>query len=458
MTNPEALGRFKPGYVIDSGEAEVKVTLATNLTGTPVRFSLSESLTQPVSQGTLMMLNADLSELGEMQVGVNGPTPTEEDVAQWGTFQERAEVEPNQMVWVTEGFNDQTCTTYWRVTDCNAYTDENDVPYVEITLESLPAISLLAKVDTLKIGSSDKDWVVCIMKPYYDALLYWGEEWSLTVDNMQGEAVDVTSEALANCRVVFENGVDYLTPFIELLKGDTSVAVSNWAFTYTMPSEITYLPIDAMYFPSDLAWDIVNDILGMNGYACRFTRAKELIFWSVDSLDPPLGNMSAGKLGTGLTYTFSKDGVVTDATVTCYSGKKKDGYYLPDGAERKSTQVQSQAATNITNGEVVKETYDIPEQYLIGEDYLTVLESWGKKELYKTVLSARGANVMSDGLPLVIEVGMTVSGTSSLMGGVTFFVSTLDRTTDVQQNKCSTSISGSIKSFSETETTVLGWI
>ena len=95
---------------------------------------------------------------------------------------------------------------------------------------------------------------------------------------------------------------------------------------------------------------------------------------------------------------------------------------------------------------------------MIGEDYLGVLACWGMKELYKTVLSARGANVMSDGLPLVIEVGMTVSGTSSLMGGVTFFVSTLDRTTDVQQNKCSTSISGSIKSFSETETTVPGWI
>lgn len=457
MSNLPALGRFRVTDVGSYTDAETNVALATNLSGEPIRFTLNESMSSIVSSASLVILNAEIDELGEMSMGVLGEwAPTEEDQALWGTIVEGASVEPNQMVWVTETFGAETCTTYWRVVDFQTYVDENSIPYCEVNLESLPMIALNAKIDPSKLGSSDKSFILILLKEYWESLLYWKDVYTVYVDGYNGEDTDVTSESLASCRKIVTGSEEYINPIIDLLKGDEATAVNYWSFAVEGLPTLENLPLEKMLFESDKAWDVFIELLGMNGYTARFTRDKRLIFWSLDSSEPPLGDTSVGTLGTGLTLSYSKEGVVTHGTVKGYVGVKKDGYWIPNGSEEKSTEVVSTSALNITNGEKVKETYEIPvDTLLVDETYRAVMRNWGMREIYKTVLAARGASVNSEGLPLAVEVGMTVTGTSSLIGQVSFFVSSLNRQTDVQQKKVNTSISGSVNMIGSSSE--IGW-
>lgn len=464
MTNLPALGRFKPGTVVGTSATVGKIGLTTSLAGEAIRFSLNESLSSIVSTGTLVMLNADISELGEIQQGVAGDPITEEDEAQWGTFPaDRTAVEPNQRVWVTETRGEETCTTYWRVVSFNAYSDENGVPYCDVELESEAAFVAEMKLDTKAAGSA-YNFVIYITNigaggfpGYWDSLKYWdsyyaslADDYNPTISEGSGE-LELTSSDLVGCRVIITEPNTYLDRAIDLMR-------TKWA-EFTEPAfELTYLPCYKIYHTGDCIWDIITEILAMNKQVARFKRDRTMIVWSVDSTDPPLGESSVGVLGTGLSASYTKEGVVTNGTVNGWVGKITDGYWEPAGTEKKSKSVQLQAALNITNGEIVEEAYEIPVDYLLDAGTAdTVLENWGKNELYKTVLAARGASVSSEGLPLATEVGMLVNGTSKTMGGIKFFVSTLSRNTDIQQQKISTSISGSIYalSLSEGETTAV---
>ena len=86
------------------------------------------------------------------------------------------------------------------------------------------------------------------------------------------------------------------------------------------------------------------------------------------------------------------------------------------------------------------------------------IKAWGIKELYKSFLQARGIAVDSDALPLSLEVGMKITGTSSLFGTVSILVTTLDRTTDAQQNTTTTSITGRGYGAGETGITGDTWV
>jgi hypothetical protein len=98
--NLPALGRFAPGSISGIGTTQLKVTLKTNLAGEPIRFTMHESLSSIVSSATLVMLNADISELGETTKGPLATNPTEEDMARWPDMVMGASVEPNQKVEV----------------------------------------------------------------------------------------------------------------------------------------------------------------------------------------------------------------------------------------------------------------------------------------------------------------------------------------------------------------------
>lgn len=449
MSVPTALGRFKPGTVsgVWNGTTGKKIGLETSLTGEAIRFSLNESLTSIVSSGTLVMLNADISELGEIQQGVLGDPITEEDEAMWGEFPEgRTSVEPNQRVWVTETRGEETCTTYWRVVSFNAYSDENGVPYCDVELESESAIIAEMKFNAKDAGSADNFIYYITDIPmggpgYWTSLKYWDAYYASFADEyiVEEDDEDITSDVLASCRTIVTGSNDYLAKFVELMR-------DRWVEFTPAELTLTYLPCVKVYHTGDNIWDIFSEILAMNKQTARFTRAREMIVWDVDSPDAPLGDLDVGELGTGLSASYSKEGVITDGVVYGWIGKIENGYWVPDEPEKASKNVTMKAGINITNGEKVEETYEIPVDYLL-ERSPEVLINWGKTEMYKTILAARGASVDSEGLPLVCEVGMSVQGTSKVMGAIGFFVSTLSRNTDIQQQKISTSISGSIKTL-----------
>lgn len=465
-SNLPALGRFSPGGVSwadNSGELDVK--LETNLAGEPIRFTMNESLDNIVSSATLTLLNATIGDEGEQILGVTGEAVTEEDEAKWGTLYDRAPVEPNQLVTVTEsGGGLGECTTYWRVVGVTSYLDEEDVPYYEVQLEGMGQIAVNEKFDPSKIvKETTMAWFYT--REYYDS---YRNKAQVDADNdgyVTAEETETTSPTVINTiangtRYIVESPDEYLKPFLAQL---TAAGLSCGCGA--IPG-ITTVPIESNISKGESCWQIIEDILGFNGYIARFTRDKRLITidlanpdssWSFmpeaksdsgspiyapeDIANPPLVETDIGNFGSGIQLSYSKEGVYSRAMVTGYVGKiDEDGLWQVDGEEPKKQSVEYPAGLNILNGEIVELAVQVDERYQLSS--MDQLISFGQKELYKSVISARSATYDSETVPLVVEVGMTICGDSKLSGSTKMFITALNRTTDAQQNTIQTGLSG----------------
>lgn len=463
-TNLEALGRFKPGHVYwaEGETGELDVTLSTNLAGEPIRFTMNESLDNIVSSATLTMLNATIGDGGIQQNGVMSEVHTEEDEAQWGTLYDGAPVEPNQLVTVTEaGGGLGSCTTYWRVVGVTAYLDENDVPYYEVQLEGMGQIAIDTKFDPSKIVTDTKQ-AFFVLGEYYEAMT---AAFQVDLDNdgyIAEEESDPENPAAVNSlmnsvRYVVDDRIAYLAPFF--------AQISANGLSCGAGVEVGIVPLEAVYRKGDSCWQIITDILSMNGKFARFNRAKRLVVMDVDGgsswaytpseigeggvgiydqedLDnPPLGDTDVGTFDQGLQLSYSKEGVFSQALVSGYIGTK-DEYdtWIVNAKQPTEKLVISQAGLNILNGEIVEMAVQVDERYMIENE--TALELHGQRELFKTTVGARSATYDSESVPLSVEVGMTISGSSKLGGGTSIYITALNRTTDAQQNKISTGISG----------------
>jgi hypothetical protein len=450
------------------------------------------------------MLNAILGDVNEIQQGVMGNTPTDEDEARWGTRYQQAPIEPNQLVWVVEARGDFTsnldedgnlpededieitidnaddsCITYWRVVNCVSYTDENDVPYYEVSLESQEQAIIDKKFDPMEVIGVE--YVTFYDKEYYDDMLEADARRTVEVDGMTGEGApsELSPIALAS-DVIIENKEDYLGYFFYI--------IANLGYDFGEPGSIAleWIPCVKTYQKGLSVWQIIEDICGFNGYMVRYKRDKSCIVWNAsgsttasssittetedvpeatipDNEDlAPLGEKDVGAFGKGIKFTYSKEGVCDTATVTGYIGTfGEDGVWLIDEQAYKSLTIVSEAAQNILNGQHVETTIEIDSSYRLPD--VEMLKNYGKKELFKTILGARGASCDSDSFPLSIEVGMSLLGSSKIGGTTNILVTSLNRTTDAQQNTVTTSITGTVLTQSgasgeeNTGQTTTGW-
>lgn len=460
-TNLEALGRFKPGAVSWAGEdsAGLNVTLTTNLAGEPIRFSMNESLDNIVSSATLTMLNAVI-ENDSQEDGVMSETHTEEDEAKWGTLYSGASVEPNQLVTVTEaGGGLGSCTTYWRVVGVTAYLDENEVPYYDVQLEGLGQIAIDTKFDP-SLVVKDSGAAFFVLQEYQTAFISSYQRNAnlddyATIEEVSNSNV-ITSSDASSIRYIVESPEQYIKPFLEQISAgglDCGAGVSG----------VTIVPLECLYKKGESCWQIVTDILGLAGYLARFNRQGKLItldietgIWSIapsgfgengapihtegDDVNP-LEDTDLGTFGSGLQLSYSKEGVFNQATVSgMLASKDASGNWVPKGDKPTEVIVTSVAGTNILNGKTVDMVVQVDERYILQTE--EELKNFGQKELYKTVIGAKSSTYDSETVPLSVEVGMTVTGSSKLGGTTTMFITALNRTTDAQKNTIRTGISG----------------
>lgn len=453
-TNLPALGRFKPGDItgVDTS-GETKVSLRTNLTGNPVRFVLNEDLNNPVSSATLLMLNASLGDSGRANPGVVGELPSEEDEARWGTLYQQATIEPNQYVevWEIKGQfttsvdeyenpvytpvgNGEVCHTYWRVTSATAYTDDNGIPYYEVALESLVKVATESSFDPSLIADSFKEFILYLDETYYQSLLTLD---ALDADNDGYALPDELESQFDGIRTIADIDT-YLTLFF------TQISQSGFDFTGDTEIDLTWIPALKVLKKGENLWKIIEDILAFNGKMARFKRDKELITWSVDGTESPLGDLNIGAFGKGFNFSYSKEGVYNECTVVGYLGVKNSAtdLWIPGELNETTAVVRLQAATNILNGATVNLVSNIDADHWLVST--AMLKNYGKRELFKSVLGARGVSYSNDSLPLELEVGMNLIGSSMVGGTIGVLVTTLNRTTDTQQNKISTNVSGTV--------------
>lgn len=487
-SNLPALGRFKPGYVSGgAGQDELKVTLETNLAGEPIRFTFNESLDNIVSSGTLTMLNAIIGDDGEQQDGVMGEVKTEEDEAKWGTLYDAAPVEPNQLCWVKEsGGGLGECTTYWRVVGVTSYLDENNIPYYEVQLEGMGQIAIDTKFDPEKAGGAEgNDVLVIINKDVWEDAK---EQFQVDADNdgyilpeEEPKGINeidlVLNSAFNGSRLIASTPSEWLKPFLAQIEDgglDCGGAVDIGEWT----------PAFRFYKAGESCWAIIEDMFAFAGKMIRFNREKRLVVldvitgpsgetgWSYapsglaennvpiydqDDVDnPPLQTTDIGDFGIGLQLTYSKDGVYNWAYVTGWIvNKNEDDKWELTSTEPTKIKVFSKAGDNILNGQKVILTVEVSADY--GMLNNTMLENYGLKELYKSVIGARSAVYDSETVPLDVEVGMIINGDSKLGGATSIFITALSRTTDAQQGRITTGISGTRVFIGESTDNNMGW-
>lgn len=465
-TNAPALGRFRPGFVRGAADDSdgYKIRLETNLEGEPIRFTMHESLDNIVSSAILTMLNA-IIENDSQKDGVMSEEYTEEDEAKWGTQYGGATVEPNQLVDVTEfGGVLGECTTHWRCVGVTAYLDENNVPYYDVQLEGLGQIAIDAKFDPSEVVDDDGT-AMFVLQEYYDNFMRLHQldannDGYITIDEIMEYAAEEQNPAIskktASVRFVVQSGKDYLAPFIsQIAKGglDCGAGVEG--------AEIC--PLICTYKKGESCWQVVTDLLGLSGYIPRFTREGKLVtlntatgVWSAspdgfgengsgiynDGGDgAALEDTDIGDFGSGIQLSYSKEGVCSQAIVSGYLvHQNEEGYWVPSEKEPTEVTVVSDAGTNILNGVVIDLIVQVDERYLLQTEAGFI--KYGKKELQKTLMGAKSATYDSETIPLSVEVGMTMSGSSKFGGTTSIFITALNRTTDTQQNTIRTGISG----------------
>jgi hypothetical protein len=483
--NPNSLARFKP-EPIDIGDVpggSTMVTIKTNLAGEPVRFTLNEQMDSIVMTANLVMINAVIGDNNQIQQGVMGPTPTEEDWARWGTLYQNSCIEPNQLVEVYElrgpyttydPGEDYTPIYYtaldinkdyslWRVVDVVSYTDDNDVPYYEVNLESLGQKLIEAKVDPKLMGSA-QDWVVWMERKYYDDLVYYANKY-MGQDGYNGEDSPAELNAVFDgCRQVYDESILVAegTPYeqtvylgliphlVYYIEQHVMEDFSYMAFPYR------WSPAVKQYNKGDSLWDSLSDLLSFNLMIGRFNHDCSTFYtYNPDDPDQTPGELrkviDVGNFGKGVKYTYSKAGVCDIAKVTGYIGvKDADGHWIPFASANVDDQllttltVTCDAATNILNGEHVETEIAVDADHWLTD--IEALRNYGKTQLYKTVLAARGASYDSEGLPLNLQVGQTIIGTSQVGGTTAILITSLSRTTDAQLGTITTSISGTLGS------------
>lgn len=499
MANPKALAKFVVGPVGGAaGGEEAKIILKTNLAGDPIRFSFSESLANIVSTGSITLLNAKITELGEIESGVIGVDKSlspaeiadaidavaEEDAAQWGTIIADANVEPNQLVEVYEmvgaftssvdpetgltiyaSDGGEVAVTYWRVVNFVAYVDEEGVPYCDVSLESLPQIAVETKVSPTWLGAKQDDCCLYVSnvppaegaKGYWDSIKYYEEKNAVEIDGYKiDDSVALANPELDNARVIINSANDYLAKFFDAIKSMGDNDQTQFQFSGSYPA-LSKIPLAKEFKKGTSCWQVIEDVLGINGLSARFTRAKELVCWDSSSSDAPLGSLDVGNFGTGLKVSYGKEGVFTTAIVTGHLGVKDEasGLWIPKANKVTEVKAISTAAQNILNTtEEISQTFEVsPDWLLESEDDL---KAWGNKELYKAVLGARGATADSEGLPLSVEVGMRITGSSQIAGTVMILVTSYSRTTDAQQRKVTHNLGGTILSIVNSDAE--GWL
>jgi len=284
------------------------------------------------------------------------------------------------------------------------------------------------------------------------------------------------SYLVAGSRYIVESPEDYLMPFLNQI----TAAGLDCGGGYI--ADIPFVPIENTFTKGEGCWQIIEDILAFGGKMARFNREKELIVsdigstsWSnmptskaddntliynQDDIDnPPLPETDIGDFETGIQLSYSKEGVYSKAIVSGFLGKK-DGEteeYEVNGKNPVEVPVTSAAGMNILNGQEVELKIQVDERYKLETE--EALENFGQKELFKTIMGAKSATYNSESIPLAVEVGMVINGSSKLGGATSIYITALNRTTDAQENKITTGISGTrVPSEADSTENNLGWV
>jgi hypothetical protein len=377
------------------------------------------------------------------------------------------------------------CYSQWRVIDVTSYTDENDVPYYEVNLESTTQKLVEAKIDPQLMGSN-KDWIVWIERNYYEDIVYYADKY-MGQDGYNGEYSPAELHSIYDgCRIIYDESminlpdtewehVLYLGLWPHLIAYAREHIMDFQGYT-AMSLEEGWSPASKQYNKGDNFWDALTDVLAFNGLMARFEHVHysgDLPYLMLfDPANPSLGQFTTrdiGDFGIGVKYAYSKAGVCDTAIVTGYVGvKDADGHWIPfvqannptgdisDQLQTKVT-VTLAAATNILNGEHVEMMVDVDADHWLTD--LQALRNYGTVELYKTVLSARSASYEAEGMSLALMAGDTITGTSAIGGTTSILVTSFSRTTDVQLGTIVTSISGTVSTQTDAvDETDIWWI
>jgi len=404
------------------------------------------------------------------------------------------------------------CTTYWRVVTFTVYEDEEGIPYCDIQLESIVSylINKTCKTiiddlvatnppvdesgeprfimtsptgETTVIPVSDPNCATTVLNLQgqgYTAQYTKAGEDPIVVDafiivdqaywdgvsndydrnkNIDGYAYKSEAEAILGQNKIIKVATpdEWIAIFMDTIM-DASITVESGSIAPSGEiSGLTFMPCKKVYQAGDEIWKCIEEMLAFNLTLARFKRNLELVQWTTE--DEGWGTETdIGAYGTGIKGTYTKENTYSDVDVTGYVGKRQDnGLWYPWDKGEKKVSCHLNLSDSVLNGER-KQMPDIT----IEGDYLLQsvdqVKAWGIKELYKSFLQARGIAVDSDALPLSLEVGMKITGTSSLFGTVSILVTTLDRTTDAQQNTTTTSITGRGYGAGETGITGDTWV
>ena len=156
--------------------------------------------------------------------------------------------------------------------------------------------------------------------------------------------------------------------------------------------------------------------------------------------------------------TWSEFTILVNAYIATISTVTGDVYWVPDAKTEEPVDAYSALADEILNRDghsfnAVSNDFEVSADYLLSS--IDQLVKYGEKEIFKTVITARSGSYASNSLPLRTEVGMQVTGSSVLTGTTTLLIVSLSRTTDVQQQLVSTSISGNLV---KTTGTAYSWV
>jgi len=272
MANPDALGRFKPGRVsfggdytdVDKDGRGLNVTLDANVQGTPIRFTINESLDSIASSATLTVLNASMSDT-QLDT-VMGDIQSEEDIAKYGPSNSVGSIDPNTIVTVTEsGGGLGSCTSKWRVISVTSYWDDNGVPYYDLQLEGLGQIALDYRLDPQKLGVSG-DSILVMQQSYFDALKKYMENQNVS-DGYQA----LVSDELDSIRVVVDDPSGFINYFLKILDGLENIQCGS--------VKVAVAPLYRVFTKGESVWQIVDDILAVNGMSARFNRVGRMIVY-----------------------------------------------------------------------------------------------------------------------------------------------------------------------------------
>jgi peptidoglycan hydrolase-like protein with peptidoglycan-binding domain len=173
-----------------------------------------------------------------------------------------------------------------------------------------------------------------------------------------------------------------------------------------------------------------------------------VVSWLMSTYPDIFGYLSTDSVDKNANLTWAMFIVFVNHYIDTIPPTVVINYWIPDSKTEHTTTAYSRLADSILNIDgyskfAVSGEFEVPADYLLTSE--DALIKYGEKEIFKTVISARTGSYTSNKLPLRAEVGMVVTGLSSLTGVTSLMIINLSRTTDVQQQTCSTVISGNIK-------------